>query len=166
MPILETERLILRQMTRADFGAYFGVLRSERSNYMGGPYDNKVAWHYFASDLGSWLLDGFGYWAAAIKGSELPIVFTGITHPPNFPERELGWFATAEGEGKGYAYEAARAALNWAFGPRKLTTLVSYIDRDNARSIALAKRLGAHLDPDAKAPDPTDLVFRHVPGAA
>lgn len=161
IPVLETERLTLRQMTRADFPAYFGVLRSDRSQYMGGPYDDKVAWHYFASDLGSWLLDRFGYWTAVAKGTDAPVAFTGIAHPPNFPEQELGWFTTAEAEGKGYAHEAASAALGWAFASRGLSTLVSYIDRDNTRSIALAERLGATHDPKAKAPFPEDLVYRH-----
>ena len=51
------------------------------------------------------------------------------------------------------------APLGW-------TTAVSYIDRDNARSIALARRIGCTEDPDAVASDPEDFVFRHpAPGA-
>jgi RimJ/RimL family protein N-acetyltransferase len=39
---------------------------------------------------------------------------------------------------------------------------VSYIDRNNSRSIALAERLGAVPDPDAATPDNSDdLVYRH-----
>ena len=39
---------------------------------------------------------------------------------------------------------------------------VSYIDPGNARSIALAERLGARPDPDAPRADPDDLVYRHT----
>ena len=46
------------------------------------------------------------------------------------------------------------ARLGW-------TGAVSYIDRDNAASIALARRLGCTEDPDAERFDPVDVVFRH-----
>lgn len=45
------------------------------------------------------------------------------------------------------------------------STLVSYIDPENARSIALAKRLGCTLDAKARLPDLPDwegtLIYRH-----
>ncbi len=68
---------------------------------------------------------------------------------------------TPEGEGKGYAFEAANAVLDWAFLTREMPTLVSYIAPQNARSIALAERLGATRDTEAKAPNEGDLVYRH-----
>jgi RimJ/RimL family protein N-acetyltransferase len=64
--------------------------------------------------------------------------------------------------GKGYLTEASRALLTWAFGPRGLKTLVSYINRANAASIRLAERLGAILDPTAATPNGIDcLTYRH-----
>ena len=39
--------------------------------------------------------------------------------------------------------------------------LVSYVDPENRRSIAVAERLGARLDPGAPKQDPGDLVYRH-----
>ncbi len=49
---------------------------------------------------------------------------------------------------------------NWA-DSRGMTRLVSYIDPRNSRSIRLAERLGAKLDPKAAKVDPDDLVYRH-----
>ncbi len=57
------------------------------------------------------------------------------------------------------------ALRDWAFQDRKLKTLVSYIDPDNARSIRLAERLGATIDDHARKQDPDDLVYRHVSGS-
>jgi len=51
----------------------------------------------------------------------------------------------------------------YAFDEIGLKTAVSYIDRDNKRSIKLAERLGAVLDPKAKTPnDDPCLVYRHL----
>ena len=73
----------------------------------------------------------------------------------------MGWLTPPEGEGKGYAFEAANAVLDWAFLTRGMPTLVSYINPLNARSIALAERLGAAHDASAKAAHDGDLVYRH-----
>ncbi|TMV69267.1 GNAT family N-acetyltransferase, partial [Thioclava sp. BHET1] len=77
--------------------------------------------------------------------------------------REMGWSLwSAEGEGRGYAREAARAVIAHAFGPLGWDTAVSYIAPDNARSIALAERLGAIRDDSAAHPGDTPcLVYRH-----
>lgn len=81
-------------------------------------------------------------------------------------EPELGWgMWDAAHEGKGYAHEAAIATRAYAYRTLSWTTAVSYIDPDNAHSIALATRLGCTLDPDAALPDLPDwdgtLVYRH-----
>jgi RimJ/RimL family protein N-acetyltransferase len=79
------------------------------------------------------------------------------------PEPEMGWALYDGFEGQGYATEAATAARDWAKG--RLASLVSYTHGSNARSVAVAERLGAVHDPDA--PTPTDIdpatfrVYRH-----
>ena len=166
VPVLETERLVLRAHTRADWEEYRPVLMSDRAQYMDGKLDHQGAWACFASELASWVLDDIGYWTAARKTDNKAVAFVGIMHPSAYPETELGWLTTVEGEGQGYAFEAANAALDWAFGPRGLKTLVSYIDPMNKRSIALAKRLGASHNKAANGPEDEDLVFRHPRRAA
>lgn len=166
VPKLETERLVLRAHTRADWEVYRPILMSDRARYMDGKLDHEGAWACFASELASWVLDDIGYWTAARKTDDKAVAFVGILHPSAYPETELGWMTTDEGQGHGYAFEAANAALGWAFGPRGLTTLVSYIDPENTRSIALAKRLGATCDKTAKRPAADDLVYRHPRRAA
>ncbi|MEM9850837.1 MAG: GNAT family N-acetyltransferase [Pseudomonadota bacterium] len=166
IPVLRTARLTLRAQTRADWPAYRGILTSDRARYMDAPRDDAGAREFFHSELASWVLDDFGYWTAALRDDNRPVAFLGIMKPDHFPETELGWMATAAGEGRGLVAEAACAVIAWAFGPRGLGTLVSYIDPDNVRSIRLAQRLGATLDPDARAADAGDLVFRHSPVSA
>ena len=86
----------------------------------------------------------------------------GINHGPLYPEKELGWLLFERHEGNGYAQEAAAALRDSAFTVLKLPHLVSYVDPDNAPSIAVAQRTGGVLDPDAQRQDPEDLVFRYI----
>jgi RimJ/RimL family protein N-acetyltransferase len=89
----------------------------------------------------------------------------GISHGPLFPEKELGWLVYDGHEGRGYATEAAAALRDWAARTLSLERLVSYIDAENVRSIAVAERLGAVLDPAAPKQDPGDLVYLHRAGS-
>lgn len=161
IPVLETDRLRLRAHTRADWPAFEALMTSERAQYMGGPMNDLSAWSSFASEIASWVLDDMGYWVAALKDTDKAVAYLGIMKPSIFPETELGWMTTPQGEGKGYAFEAANAVLDWAYLSHNMPTLVSYIDPENARSITLAERLGAFHDMDAKAAHDGDLVYRH-----
>lgn len=161
VPTLETARLRLRQPRAADFDAVGAFLASPRAEYIGGPFARPDAWRAFAASVGSWLLDGYGYWALEERESGALAGAVGFIGPPLFPERELGWDLYDGFEGRGYATEGATAARAWWFGPFGGETLVSYIDPRNARSIRVAERLGAVRDAGAPRPDPGDIVFRH-----
>lgn len=162
-PTLSTNRLTLRHHVLADFDAYWQFYEtSTRLQYMDCPKNKTHMWYGLGSEIASWELLGFGGWAITLKDGTL-IGQVAIIHPPHFPETELGWYLLDGYEGQGYAFEAAQAARDWAFGTAKLPTLVSYIDRANTRSIALAKRLGATEDTGAERFDAEDAVFRHQP---
>lgn len=158
---LETDRLVLRPMTYADWPSYLELMQSDHSAGMGGPLTMHVAWGMFCHDIVQWSLFGHGALMFDDKASGTTLGQVGINAGPMFPETEIGWYVYPEAEGKGYAFEAASAYCDWAKEIRKLPTLVSYIDANNIRSIRLAERLGATLDPDARRNDPEDVVYRH-----
>lgn len=163
IPRIETERLVLRAPRAEDFGAVAAYLASERARFIGGPYERRRAWREFAASVGAWILQGIGYWAVEERGGGGLVGAVGLQRPVEFPEDELGWDLLEEFEGRGYATEAARAARDWALGPRGLPTLVSYIDHANARSIRVAERLAAVRDDAAARPEGEDcLVYRHT----
>jgi len=161
IPNLATDRLRLRPMTFADWPAYWEVMQSDRSTGMGGPYQIGYAWGMFCHDHAQWSLFGHGALMIEERGAGSCIGQVGINGGPLFPEPEFGWMLYDGFEGRGYAFEAAAALLDWAKGQCHIQTLVSYVDDDNTRSRRLAERLGASLDPNASAPDPDDLVYRH-----
>jgi len=163
IPTLTTTRLILRPPVIADYPAYAAFLATPRSIHMGGPFEGWASWGMFCHDVACWQLFGHGALMIDLRETGECIGQVGINHGPQFPEKELGWLLYGGHEGKGYALEAARAMRDWAFAEGRLTTLVSYCDAANARSIAVAERLGATRDDAAPRQDPEDVVFRHAP---
>lgn len=158
-PILTDGDVRLRGHVMADMEAFWRFFQSPRAMHVDGPGSRTQLWYGFASEVGSWELTGMGGWAIEADGALAGQV--AVTHPPHFAEAELGWILFDGFEGRSIAYRAARLALGWAQDVLKPASLVSYIHADNARSIALAKRLGAAHDPNAAAHDPEDVVYRH-----
>lgn len=162
IPTLTTGRLTLRAPVMDDFPAYARLMASPRAAGMGGPFDRRGAWGLFCHGLALWQLFGHGALVIGLGATGEGVGVVEINHGPLFPEKELGWQVYEGHEGKGYATEAAGALRDWAFATLALPTLVSYIDPGNVRSIAVAERLGAVLDPAAPKQDPDDLVYRHL----
>lgn len=163
-PVLTTERLTLRAPRFDDYPAWEVFFRSDRSRFIGGSGDGAGAWRAFAHVVGMWALRGFGLFVFANRSTGAAIGSAGPWYPIEWPERELGWTIwTPEAEGRGYAFEAAVAARAFAYGTLGWTTAISYIAPENARSIALAERLGCTRDDAAPQPEfgGPALVYRH-----
>lgn len=161
-PVLKTARLILRPHVAGDFDRLAEIYGSERSRFIGGPLDRKSVWRGFAGDVGQWVLLGFGAWAIEVRENGAYVGQIALNFPEHFPERELGWIVWQEFEGRGYAMEAALRAREFAYRDLGWPTAVSYIAPENTRSIKLAERLGASVDPDAATPDgDVCLAYRH-----
>ncbi len=163
IPTLETERLILRGPRMEDVPFWTAFTMTERSQYVRAPEMTEgLAWRAFAHVAGMWALRGFGSFVISLKGNDAPLGMAGPWYPVGWPEQEIGWSLWhQDAEGKGYAYEAALAARSYAYDILGWDTAVSYIARGNARSIALAERLGATLDAAATGPSRDELVYRH-----
>ncbi|MEM8979996.1 MAG: GNAT family N-acetyltransferase [Pseudomonadota bacterium] len=163
MPTLETERLILRGPKLEDYAAWETFMASPRAQYVGGPVGQHEAWRAFGHLVGLWALRGHGAFIITQKGNDQGLGTVGPWLPIDWPEPEIGWTCWEPRlEGTGMMYEASRAALDYVFHTLKWETAVSYIDPENPRSVALAKRLGAHHDTKAKGPHPDDHVYRHA----
>ena len=95
--------------------------------------------------------DRYGLWALEIPGVTSFAGFVGLA-VPSFtaaftPCHEIGWRLARDCWGHGYATEAARLAVGFAFGPLGLASLVSFTSRDNLRSQRVMQRLGMTHDP-------------------
>lgn len=161
IPVIETERLILRGQQEADFEAHAAFMASPRSSFVGGPLERFPAWRGFTSMLGHWVLKGFGVWTIADKTTNAPLGKTGFIDADGWDEPELGWHVYEAAEGKGIAFEAVTAARAYGAQHFGLDGVISYIDPANARSMALADRLGARFERDGGLLGKPCQVWRH-----
>ena len=69
-PIMETERLILREMEPSDASALCAILRDEQTMYAyGGAFSQEEAQAWLDKQLNNYRRDGFGLWAVVLKDS-------------------------------------------------------------------------------------------------
>lgn len=119
IPTLETERLTLRPLREADATALFELSQDpDLVRYVG---DRRV------------------------RASGQFIGRAGIINPAEWPGPEVGYLLGRAWWGRGYATEAARAAMDWGFREIGFDDLLSLIDPNNRASIGVATRLGESL---------------------
>lgn len=148
---IETERLILRQWRAADIAPNTAMLGDSLSARFitsdRKPVTEPMAgWRNAAVMAGHWALHGFGMFVVEEKASGLFVGRVGPFYPPVWPGLEVGWGVASQFRGKGYAVEAARAAIDWSFATFDLDRIVHCIDAENMASQAVARRLGARQE--------------------
>ncbi|MES1157067.1 MAG: GNAT family N-acetyltransferase [Alphaproteobacteria bacterium] len=149
-PIVETERLILRGYTPADFPEAVETWADpEVVRYVSGRASTpEETWARLLRNAGLWSLLGYGYWAVEEKSSGRFIGDVGFgdfkrTMTPLLDGApEIGWVLSRHAQGKGYATEAARAALDWGERQWGQKHTVCIIDPDNTPSLRVADKLG------------------------
>lgn len=153
-PGIETERLILRQWRASDVAPNTAMLSDPLSGRFITPDRKPVTdpmngWRNSAIMAGHWVLHGFGMFVVEEKSSGKFAGRVGPFFPPVWPGFEVGWGIANEFRGKGYAVEAARAAIDWSFATFEVEKIVHCIDRENTASQAVARRLGARNEGEA-----------------
>ena len=145
-PRLETDRLVLRALADEDFDR-FAVICADPEvmrwvSVDGRPLARPQAWRAMAMLVGHWALRGYGQWAVVEKATGAFIGRAGLWNPEGWPGLEVGWFFDRARWGNGFATEAARAALAWAFDTLDARHVISVIHPANAASIRVAERIG------------------------
>lgn len=149
VPTLETERLLLRPFRKSDLDDYAALNADpEVLRYLGcgaEPWDRSRSSRHMAFLLGHWQVWGSGTWAVEHKETGAFIGMVGYSEPEGWPGFELAWTLVRRYWGHGYATEAARAALDYAFTVLKRERVISLIYWENRASIRVAERLGESL---------------------
>jgi len=148
IPTLETERLILRAQRMEDAAYYIDYKATERTEFNGGPINRDKAAFAFNAIAGQWILRGYGLFMATTKiDPDTTIGGFGIFHHMFQDEPEFGWtIYDGANEGKGYATEAMRTIIPWAWDVMGVDTAQSHIDDGNDASVKVARFLSAQFD--------------------
>ncbi|HET6912545.1 MAG TPA: GNAT family N-acetyltransferase [Rhodanobacteraceae bacterium] len=154
-PVLETERLMLRVPRAEDFERYAQMLGSEEAaRYIGGHLERAPAWRRFLQMPGAWMVQSFAMFSVLDKASGKWLGQAGPWKPEGWPGNEVGWSFHPDAWGRGYATEAATAAMDWAFETLGWDAVIHCIDPANAPSQRLAQRLGSRNRGAVKMPPP------------
>lgn len=150
-PLIETQRLMLRRWRDTDIAPNTAMLSDPDSARFitsdGEPVlDEFVGWRNAAIIAGHWALHGFGLFVVEEKSTGKFVGRVGPWWPPSWPGFEVGWGIAREFRGRGYAAEAAQAAIGWSFATFEIDQIIHCIDRENTASQGVARRLGARKD--------------------
>ncbi len=147
IPTLRTERLVMRAFEDRDLDPYAEMTADpEVMRHLGrGPFDRAEAWHSIAFHLGHWHLRGYGHWALELAQTGEFVGRCGAYFPEGWPGLEVGWMLGRRHWGNGYATEAGRRALGYAFDTLGAKRVVSIMLPANHASARVAQRLGGRL---------------------
>ncbi len=145
--ILETERLVLRQLTQDDYPALCRILKDKDVMYAyEGAFNDQEVQNWLDKQLSRYAEYGFGLWAVRLKSSDLMIGQCGLTMR-DYKERqvlEIGYLFQKDYWHKGYASEAAIACKEYAFREMDAEEVYSIIRDTNLASQKVAERNGMH----------------------
>ncbi len=150
-PTLVTERLVLRAWRASDRAPFAAMGADARVMRFLGPLLSREASDALVDRFIAHFAErGFGPWAVEAPGVAGFIGFVGLGVPrfeaPFTPCVEVAWRLDAAHWGRGYATEAARAALRFGFETLALGEIVSFTTRENRGSRAVMERLGMTRD--------------------
>jgi RimJ/RimL family protein N-acetyltransferase len=160
-PTLETDRLLLRPPRGEDFDAYAEFSADpEAMKFLGGVVPRSIAWRAWSTIAGSWVLNGFSMFSFIEKESGRWVGRGGPWRPEGWPGTEVGWGIARWAQRRGYAKEAASAAVDWAFDALAWSEVIHCIEPHNTASIATAKSLGSDvLRRGVASPAPYDVSW-------
>ena len=169
--MIQTERLILRayrEEDRADFAALNGD--PQVGAWLGGPLD-RAGSDALLDRLNAHIAEhGWGAWAVERRSDGRLIGMTGLDPVnealPVGPAIELEWRFIPQAWGLGYASEAARAVLAWAFENLGQDEFIAFTADTNLASQGVMRKIGMIADPsrdfDHPRLAPDHPLNRHV----
>lgn len=164
VPTLETSRLLLRDWREDDLDGLAEIYADENhTRYIGGAMPRYDVWRMICQRIGQWAIRGYAMFALEEKETGAFAGYCGPHFPFGWPEPEIGWTLHPAHQGKGYATEAARASLKFAYEVLGWETAMSLIDKDNLASRGVAQRLGATYESTQEVTSFTADLYRHLP---
>ncbi|GMN02464.1 GNAT family N-acetyltransferase [Erythrobacter sp. MTPC3] len=159
--VLETERLVLRRISEGDAQLQDQLLNTARvMEHLGGVKELHEIEAKHACTMASFAREGFGFMMMIEKATGDLVGHCGLkrvdnTHAPNIGDHEIGWLVSEDRWRRGYAYEAMRSVIEWAFGPAIAAPhVVALTSEANTGSWKLMEKLGLTRRRDLDFSDP------------
>jgi RimJ/RimL family protein N-acetyltransferase len=150
--VLETERLILREMTADDVDDLALILSDpETMRYYPQPLDRRGVEEWIERNLERYERYGYGKWAVILKSERKLVGDCGLAvqEVDGVEELEVGYLFNKNYWGRGLATEAARGCMEYAFGQLGRRRIISMIRPENLPSRRVAERNGLTIEKEA-----------------
>ncbi len=145
VPIIKTERLILRAFEESDAKPLYHILNQENVlRYYPNPTPpppEKVS-RFISHQLEQWEQYGYAWWAVTLPSSCDLLGWCGLQYLPETGETEVGYLLGKPWWGKGYATEAAYASLGFAFNELNMEQIIALVHPENQASIRVVEKIG------------------------
>ena len=149
VPVLETERLILREWRESDVEALASMYAdAETMRFISdsGTATRDEAAQHVNDLMYHWESHGYGQWAVEERSSGDFVGRIGLTQREDFDrDVEVGWVVDRSRWGRGYATEGGSMSIRYAFETLGLERLVSVVAPDNAASRRVEEKLGLRV---------------------
>ena len=142
---IETERLLLREMTNNDFQALYKVLAdTEIMQHYPHAFDENMVKSWIERNIERYRIFGFGLWAVCLKETGEMIGDCGLTMQliSGQIRPEIGYHIRSDKQRNGYAKEAAVAVRDWTFVNTPFNVIYSYMKHTNEPSAKTAVSYG------------------------
>ena len=170
--VIETERLRLRPCRESDKPLFATILNTPAMmGKLGGVRSAAQSDALVDKRIADHALHGFSYWAVELRDTGALIGTCGVRIASNYPGKpvqgwhEAGWRIAEAYWGRGYALEAARASIAWAWAHTDAPRVAAWTTPDNIASWRLMERLGMTRRADldfSNGPDPAALLRVYV----
>lgn len=142
---LETERMILREMTQADFPSLYAIFSDEETmRHSPSSFDEEKVHRWIAVNQERYAVFSFGLWAVVLKETGEVIGDCGVTmqNIHGVIKPEIGYHIGKPWQRRGYATEAAARCMEYIFSSTPFQMLYSYMKYTNAASYGVALKNG------------------------
>jgi RimJ/RimL family protein N-acetyltransferase len=147
--VLDTERLRLRKFTREDVAALEVVIGDPVAmRWYAAPFDHEGVIAWIERNLARYENEGHGLWAMVLKSSGEMIGDCGCVTQEVEGEKaiEIAYHVRRDLWGNGYATEAARGCIEFAFKKLGAKRVISMIRPGNVSSRRVAEKNGLTCD--------------------
>lgn len=159
--VIETERLVLRRIDESDAQLQFRILNTPSvMEHLGGVKELHEIEAKHAKSMAWFAQNGFGFMMLVEKSSGELVGHAGMKrvdneNAPNQGDYEVGWLIREDRWRMGYAYEAMRAVIEWAFTSIGAPHVVALTSERNVGSWRLMEKLGMQRRKDLDFSDPS-----------
>lgn len=144
--VLETERLVLREVAEADAPFVLGLLNSpgflENIGDRGVRTEDEASAYIRDKMIAGYRQHGYGMWLAQTRRAGAAVGLAGLVRREGLDMPDVGYAFAPDAWGQGYAKEAAAAVVAHAMGPLSIPRLAAITTPENFASMAVLRKVG------------------------